>query len=165
MQIAPSATRVQRATLTADNERIHNATRANILYYSQHPEDIDARLEELEHEWDTERVLETNAATLAFTGTLLGLVDRRWLLLPLAVTGFLFQHGVQGWCPPLPLLRRLGVRTPREIEAERYALKAIRGDFDEAANDRAGADAAAEATGRLVTRRGPHPQARTVDNA
>ena len=42
---------------------------------------------------------------------------------------FLLQHALQGWCPPLPLLRRLGVRTQAEIERERYALKAIRGDF------------------------------------
>ncbi|WP_407921819.1 hypothetical protein, partial [Corallococcus sp. AB049A] len=27
---------------------------------------------------------------------------------------FLLQHGLQGWCPPLPLLRRLGLRTRGE---------------------------------------------------
>src|SRR5438874_9255842 len=32
-------------------------------------------------------------------------------------------------CPPVPVLRRKGVRTRREIDAERYALKALRGDF------------------------------------
>jgi len=45
------------------------------------------------------------------------------------VTAFLLQHAVQGWCPPLPVLRRLGFRTAREIEVERNALKALRGDF------------------------------------
>jgi hypothetical protein len=45
------------------------------------------------------------------------------------VTAFLFQHAVQGWCPPLPILRRLGFRTASEIDTERYALKALRGDF------------------------------------
>jgi hypothetical protein len=29
----------------------------------------------------------------------------------------------------MPLFRRFGVRTSREIERERYALKALRGDF------------------------------------
>jgi hypothetical protein len=57
-------------------------------------------------------------------------VDRRLLLLPLAVCEFLAQHALQGWCPPLPVFRRAGVRTQREIERERYALKAMRGDFD-----------------------------------
>ena len=32
--------------------------------------------------------------------------------------------------PLHPVFRRLGIRTQREIELERYALKALRGDFD-----------------------------------
>jgi len=52
-----------------------------------------------------------------------------WLILPAAVTAFLFQHAIQGWCPPVPILRRLGFRTSDEINKERYALKAVRGDF------------------------------------
>jgi hypothetical protein len=64
------------------------------------------------------------------TGTLLGAyVDRRFLVLPVAVTAFLLQHALQGWCPPVPVFRRLGVRTAAEIDRERYALKALRGDF------------------------------------
>ena len=57
--------------------------------------------------------------------------DRRWAYLPLVVTGFLLQHATQGWCPPVPILRALGFRTQGEIERERYALKALRGDFDD----------------------------------
>ena len=30
----------------------------------------------------------------------------------------------------MPMLRRLGVRTRHEIDAEKYALKILRGDFD-----------------------------------
>ena len=74
--------------------------------------------------------METNAAAIALTGTLLGLfVDKRFLAVPLVVSTFLLQHAVQGWCPPLPFFRRRGVRTMREIDEERYALKALRGDF------------------------------------
>ena len=70
------------------------------------------------------------SATLALTGTVLGILDdRRFLAIPMVVTAFLLQHALQGWCPPLPVLRRLGVRTAREIERERTALKALRGDF------------------------------------
>jgi hypothetical protein len=36
--------------------------------------------------------------------------------------------------PPLPVFRRLGVRRSSEIEQERYALKALRGDFRQAAD-------------------------------
>jgi hypothetical protein len=57
------------------------------------------------------------------------LTDKRWLAFPALVTAFLFQPAVQGWCPPLPMLRRLGLPDGREIDTERSALKALRGDF------------------------------------
>jgi hypothetical protein len=41
------------------------------------------------------------------------------------------QHAIRGWCPPVPLFRRLGVRTQREIGREIVALKTLRGDFDD----------------------------------
>ena len=94
------------------------------------PAAIAQRLEELDREWDIERTLEANAATLTAVGSALALfVDRRFALIPLVVGSFLVQHAVQGWCPPLPAFRRFGVRTQPEIEQERYALKALRGDF------------------------------------
>jgi len=40
-----------------------------------------------------------------------------------AQLGFLLLHGIVGWCPPVPVLRRLGFRTQREIEAERRDLR------------------------------------------
>jgi hypothetical protein len=92
---------------------------------------LTARIGEVEHESDMERVLATNASVLALTGLAAGVfLDRRFLVLPGVVLGFLLQHSLQGWCPPLPLFRRLGVRSRQEIDAEKYALKALRGDFD-----------------------------------
>ncbi len=112
------------------NRAIMRRTAESVRRHSAHPRAIDARLRDLDAEWDIERTLEANAATLALTGTLLGaFVDRRFLAIPVAVTTFLLQHAVQGWCPPLPVLRRMGVRTSREIESERHALKALRGDY------------------------------------
>jgi hypothetical protein len=71
-----------------------------------------------------------NASALAFVGTALGFfVHSYWLALPALVTAFLFQHALQGWCPPVPILRRLGFRTCYEIERERQVLKSVRGDF------------------------------------
>jgi hypothetical protein len=91
---------------------------------------ISARIRALDREWDVERYLETLAPSFALTGIALSLFGgRKWLLLPATVLGFFLQHAIQGWCPPLALLRRRGVRTRREIEEERYALKALRGDF------------------------------------
>jgi hypothetical protein len=105
--------------------------RENILcFIDATPEEIDLRLADLESEWDTERILEANAASFSLLGLLLGrTVSGKFYILPAAVTAFLLQHAIQGWCPPLPMLRRLGVRTAEEIDAERYALKLIRGDF------------------------------------
>jgi hypothetical protein len=42
---------------------------------------------------------------------------------------FFVQHALQGWCPPIPAFRALGVRTRPEIDREKYAIKALRGDF------------------------------------
>ena len=113
------------------NDRIRRRTDANVARYAgAGPREIGRRLGELDREWDIERSLEANASTLAFVGCALAVTtDRRWAFLPLVVTGFLFQHALQGWCPPLPILRRMGFRTAREIAHERYALKALRGDF------------------------------------
>ena len=92
---------------------------------------IQQRLRELDEEWDIERAIECNASALAFTGVALAVTsdNKRWLILPALVTGFLFQHALQGWCPPVPILRRLGFRTVYEIDEERQALKALRGDY------------------------------------
>jgi hypothetical protein len=117
---------------TADdvNRRIRRRTARRVHYYSTHRGEIPRRLQALEREWDIERAIEANAAALGFIGVALGATrDRRWLALPALVTGFLFQHAVQGWCPPVPVLRRLGFRTAFEIEVERQALKALRGDY------------------------------------
>ncbi len=127
----PTSTRVAENTPQATNERIERETIDNLRRYAAAlPEEIEARIAELDREWDIERLLETNAAAIALGGVLLGaLVNRKWLILPGVVTGFLFQHALQGWCPPVPLLRNLGVRTASEIFAERCALKILRGDF------------------------------------
>lgn len=118
-----SADRVRRSTAPDLNKHIDQITDSNIRAYANSKEsEILQRVQEL----DVERVLEVNASTLALSGLVLGMtVNRKWLALPAVVLTFLFQHGVQGWCPPLPILRRLGIRTRGEIDREKYALKAL----------------------------------------
>jgi len=112
------------------NGRIKRAIERRVHYYERHPAEIPERLRELDEEWDIERAIEANASALAFAGIALGVTrGKRWLMLPALVSGFLFQHAMQGWCPPIPILRRMGFRTSYEIEEERQALKAIRGDY------------------------------------
>ena len=124
--------RVSRHTARAVNRRIAGQTRRRVENAAASVEVLSRRLRELDQEWDIERALEANAGALACLGAVLALtVDRRFALLPAAVGGFLVQHALQGWCPPVPLFRRAGVRTAREIGVERTALKALRGDFTE----------------------------------
>jgi hypothetical protein len=128
--LAKTTERVAVHTADAINRRIRQEMEDRIAYFADHPDEIEGRLDELDREWDIERTLEANAATLGLSGVLLGaFVDRRFLVLPGLVTGFLLQHALQGWCPPVPIFRRQGVRTASEIEQERYALKFLRGDF------------------------------------
>jgi len=98
----------------------------NIRQYAGAGEDaIMQRVADLDRERDIEQVLAVNASTVALTGLILGLtVSRKWFAVPAIVLPFLFLHGVQGWCPPLPILRRMGVRTRGEIDREKYALLA-----------------------------------------
>lgn len=124
---AASADRVRRSTATDVNQEIDRRTEAGVQrYVGASRDEILKRIEELDREWDIERALEVNASSLALTGLALGVtVDRRWLALPAVVLGFLFQHGVQGWCPPLPVLRRLGFRTRGEIDREKHGLQSL----------------------------------------
>jgi hypothetical protein len=105
---------------------IHRRLEERLCFYEQHPDLIPERLRELDVEWDIERSLETVSSSLSLFGLVMGVLGkRRWLLLPLTVQGFFLQHAVEGWCPPLPALRRLGMRTQVEIDEERCALRAL----------------------------------------
>jgi hypothetical protein len=122
--------RVREHTAVEVNERIRRQTDANIEYYGRRPELIEGRLKVLDREWDIERTLMANAATISFIGLGLGIFHkRRFLLLPVIAAGFLLHHAIHGWCPPVPVLRRMGVRTDDEITREKLALEAIRGDL------------------------------------
>ena len=131
--------RVPSHTAEHVNEQIRRQTDENVARVAaQGRQAIDQRLRELDEEWDIERTLEANAATVSILGLALGATfDRKWFALPAVVAAFLLQHAVQGWCPPMPVFRRLGFRTQPEIDQERYALKAIRGDFRAVSGDAA----------------------------
>ena len=141
--------RVPRHTSEDINRRIQEEIRRTVRHYAQRPNEIPVRLYELKQEWDIERAIEMNASALAFLGTVLGFfVHPYWLALTALVTAFLFQHALQGWCPPVPILRRMGFRTSYEIEEERQALKAVRGDYSSVASNQDPARAAVEAAAR-----------------
>lgn len=129
---AGDADHVRENTSADVNARLDREMRERVeSYAAKGGAEISRRIGELEREWDMERLLEVNASALAFTGVGLAAAtsNRKWLIIPGIVLPFLFQHAVQGWCPPVPVFRRLGVRTRQEIEREKYAMKALRGDF------------------------------------
>lgn len=135
--------RVRRHTPQAINMRIDDDIRAAITRYAgTGRETLSRRIDALDREWDIERVLEANAAGFTLASLALSQVhNRRWLWLSTGVAGFLLQHAVQGWCPPISVFRRLGIRTRREIDREKYALKALRGDFEPISGGQAARDA------------------------
>ena len=116
--------RIRKHTTDRINTSIDNSTEENIWRYQmQGFQSKKQRLKELDKEWDIERALEATSAMNVLIGLTLGLtVNKKWLLLSAVSAAFLVQHAVQGWCPPLPVFRRLGVRTLNEINKEREAL-------------------------------------------
>jgi hypothetical protein len=132
--MATTRNRVPRHTARDINRNIQQSIEHSIRYHQKHKNQIAQRLQELDEEWDIERAIEANAGAATLLGLTFGLLGRsRWFLLPAAASGFLLQHAVQGWCPPIPMFRRLGYRTSFEIEQERQALKLLRGDYKSAA--------------------------------
>ena len=123
--------RVRANTDDALNARIDREIEDHIHYYAQQDaRAIARRIDELDREWSIERALETEASSMGLLGLTLGLtVSRKFLLLSAMSAGMMFVHGTQGWYPLLPVFRRLGFRTRQEIDREKYALKALRGDF------------------------------------
>lgn len=133
LTISSTISRVRDNTAEEVNRRIDDETARRVTgCAASGPEAVDRRLAELDEEWDIERLIGTAAPVGILVGLTLGLtVSRRFLVLPVAVASFLLLHGIQGWAPPLPVMRRLGFRTTEEIDEERYALRAVRGDFRE----------------------------------
>ncbi|MCC2680239.1 MAG: hypothetical protein K0R29_2815 [Pseudobdellovibrio sp.] len=133
--ISESADRVPIHTSHNVNKQIEHDTVRRLEKIGWDKDRISSRLCELDQEWDIERAIEANASTVALIGLALGAsINKKWFVLPAVVATFLLQHAVQGWCPPVPVLRRLGFRTSREIENERAILLARRGDFERIKN-------------------------------
>ncbi len=128
----PNALKVKMSTSNKMNNMIHENMTERILKKSaSNQESISQRIEELDREWDTERILETNASIFILISIILGfLISKLWFFLSALIAFYLLQHAIQGWCPPLPVLRKLGIRTMSEINTEKTVLKVLRGDFE-----------------------------------
>lgn len=124
--------RVRKNTSPSVNKEIDEEILKNIKYYSELPEqELTERIKKLDEEWDIEGLLKVKLSALALTGILFSTCgNRKWLTLPTVALGFFAQHAFQGWCLPVELFRSLKIRTRNEIDQEKHALKALRGDYE-----------------------------------
>jgi len=128
-EMLPDTTRrVKFHTKEDVNEKIKTQTINNISnFIGKTDAEISIRIKELDKEWDIERTLETNADIAILITIILGfLFSTLWFVVTGIIAAFLLQHALQGWCPPLPIFRRMGIRTASEIHEEKMALKYLR---------------------------------------
>ena len=132
-QSSSEINRVRRNTSPEVLRRIDEQIERNIQFYSAQSKDvISRRIHELQEEWSIERWLELNVATIGLSTVILALTNnRKWALVTCGALGMFLMHALQGFDPPLPLLRSLAAdpAPSGEIDREMYALKALRGDF------------------------------------
>ena len=122
--------RIRAHTRATSNARIDRATFEHLDEALQSSETIRTRLRELDKEWTVDRALMLNfaiagsvSAGLAIHGAIKHGRISGWTALIGAQLAFLAHHAIRSWCPPMPVFRRLGFRSDREICAERVALQ------------------------------------------
>ena len=119
---------VLETTLEETNE-IEKDIQENINHYYHDQDKIETRLAVLDQEMDLETYLQNESTALTIAGIVLGLtVSKKWLLLPL-VTSIIALNNINRKNAPLSFFRNMGLRSRLEIDKEKYALKALRGDF------------------------------------
>lgn len=124
--------RVESNTSDTVNQQIEAKTRDSVSKLTgAGSTEINQRLRALDREWDVERLIEVEAPLMVGLGIALGLANnRKWFGLSAIAASMVILHSFQGWYPLLPIFRRLGIRSQNEIEQERIALRALRGDYE-----------------------------------
>jgi hypothetical protein len=108
-------------------------TARSILYYSSRPTHLlDRRIEELAKELPLEALVFRGGAALTIVSLTLLLLRHRyraaWAMV-VAIAALQLQYSYQSRNGLTDLLRKRGYRARKEIEAEKYSLEALRGDF------------------------------------
>jgi len=94
------------------------------------PQAISDRLNQLEREWSAGRMTKAVLGVLIVAGLgLTAFVSPWWLILPAIGGFFLLQYlfGRSSWLGAT--FREMGFRSGSDIDQERFALRALRGDF------------------------------------
>jgi hypothetical protein len=102
------------------------------FYGSLGPQAVADRLKALEDEPELETVATLGMAGIGVLALVFGILGSRiWRLLAWAALPLIFAHARGRLSAPGEFLKTLGLRSRKEIEEEKYALKALRGDFRE----------------------------------
>lgn len=130
-KLPPTTQRVAAHTCPEVNEMIRSSMLEQLARMEDAGEpELTARIEELNKEWDMDRVTEAKAAVCILGCSLLGTSKSRfWSLMSMISAGFLLHYALFGWCPSAPVMRKMGIRTAEEISREKFVLKALRRDF------------------------------------
>ena len=123
----PHFDRVRNLTSPKVNQRIDDMVENRLQRFKAFDTGhIEHRMVELDREWDIDRTLMALFVALGGATWLLGeKVNKKFKYVFGLQMGFMLFHAYKGWCPPVSILRRMGVRTVREIDAEKAALKTI----------------------------------------
>jgi len=114
---------VSRSRPDALEQRLHKIVEAG-------PVAIDARLAELDSEWTAGRAAQGTAGVLLLAGLALGLaVNPWWFVLPIATASLLAPLAFGRRSLLGEMFHAAGFRSGVEIDREKLALRALRGDF------------------------------------
>lgn len=91
---------------------------------------INRRLVELDREWTAGRAMKASLGVVIVLGFILAAWhDPLWLLLPAVAGALLLQYLFFRRSLVADLFQWLGLRSMHEIDEERFALRALRGDY------------------------------------
>ena len=107
---------------------IEAGTDRSLNYYSDQLPDLQKNLRQLNLAWGFERI-GLPLSVVFISGAVGFLLKRRFAAASLFALGFFLQQILKKQQPLSPPLRNLGVGDRNELELERYAMKAQRGDL------------------------------------
>lgn len=131
------ADRVRARTPEGVNEWIDHCAAARVEdYATRSSAEVNEQIERLDRSWSLDRVIVIALSMVGLASAALAARRREWLLLNGLASASLLRYATNGGGFAVRALRRIGIRTRREIDSERCALKALRGDFDLASSAR-----------------------------
>ena len=131
MATREEADRVRVRTPEGLNAQIDHCTASRVSDYATRSGlEIESYMAKLDRAWALDRALVAISSGLAMAAIALGSRRRSWLILAGLTSASLLRFALDGGGLGAAMLRRLGFRTRREIDSERCALKALRGDFE-----------------------------------